>query len=117
MKTFNNVKILETDHKIKRSTKYGLHLNSSRKEQITSTLAVMVKSLLKKMKTSHIYLQWKEKPQFRFLVAQCQSQVMQHVNYPLQLMRQTTKKEQQLNCSLLKGKGKIQHKWSKIFYG
>jgi len=62
MKTFNNVKILETDLKRESFTKHGLHLNSSGKEQIASKLAVMVKSLLNKKKTSHIYMQWKENP-------------------------------------------------------
>ena len=62
MKTFNNVKILETDLNRECFTKHGLHLNSSGKEQIASKLAVMVKSLLNEKKTSHIYLQWKENP-------------------------------------------------------
>jgi hypothetical protein len=62
MKTFNNVKILETHLKRECFTKHGLHLNSAGKEQIALKLAATVKSLLNKKSTSHIYLQWKENP-------------------------------------------------------
>jgi len=62
MKTFHNVKNLETDLKRECFTKHGLHLNSSGKEQIASKLAATVKSLLNKKRTSRIYLQWKENP-------------------------------------------------------
>ena len=60
MKMFNNVQILETDLRREYFTKHGLHLKTSGKEQITSKLAAVVKSLLHKKKSTSIQLQWKE---------------------------------------------------------
>jgi hypothetical protein len=62
MKMFNNVQVLETDLKKNFFTKHGLHLNSPGKEKIALKLVAVVKSLLNKNRTSHIYLQWKENP-------------------------------------------------------
>jgi hypothetical protein len=86
MEMCNTVKILETDLKNEYFTKHGLHLNSYRKEQIALKLAAVVKILLNKNRTSHIYLHGRKILRARVMVAQWKSQVMKHVNYPQELM-------------------------------
>jgi hypothetical protein len=60
MAPYNNVKILETGLKREYFTKHGMHLNSSGKESIAKSLAIVVRNFLKKERMSPISLYWKD---------------------------------------------------------
>ena len=60
MKTFNNIKLCDTDLDRPYFTNHGQHLNSSGKEAISNKLSIVIKDLFVKKQPTPICMPWKE---------------------------------------------------------